>query len=108
MLDSADAGLTGLFDRDDLLTLQKLEETLVSTETDATAEQRVTFSAAFYDPFELQELQGSFWSVEVCGLFGQVETLVRLLLVIPVLSSEAEQSFSVLRRLKTWLRSTRT
>ena len=39
-------------------------------------------------------------------LFGQVENLVRLLLVVPVSSCEAERSFSVLHRLKTWLRST--
>ena len=47
-------------------------------------------------------------SPEVRGLFNQVETLVRLLLVIPVSSAEAERSFSGLRRLKTWLRSTMT
>lgn len=44
--------------------------------------------------------------VEVRGLFDQVEALVRLLLVVPVSSTEAERSFSALRRLKTWLRST--
>lgn len=42
---------------------------------------------------------------EVRGLFSQVETLVRLLMVVPASSSEAERSFSALRRLKTWLRS---
>lgn len=43
---------------------------------------------------------------EVRGLFKQVETLVRLLLMVPASSAEAERSFSALRRLKTWLRST--
>ena len=43
---------------------------------------------------------------EVRRLFHQVEALVRLLLVVPVSSCEAERSFSALRRLKTWLRST--
>ncbi|KAF3851402.1 hypothetical protein F7725_013174 [Dissostichus mawsoni] len=42
---------------------------------------------------------------EVRGLFGQVEALVRLLLVVPASSAEVERSFSALRRLKTWLRS---
>ncbi|KAJ3583518.1 hypothetical protein NHX12_017117 [Muraenolepis orangiensis] len=42
---------------------------------------------------------------EVRGLFGQVEALVRLLLVVPASSAEAERSSSALRRLKTWLRS---
>ena len=39
---------------------------------------------------------------EVRGLFSQVEAL---LLVVPASSAEAERSFSALRRLKTWLRS---
>ena len=45
---------------------------------------------------------------EVRGLFGQVETLVRLLLVVPASSAQAERSFSALRRLKTWLRASMT
>ena len=43
---------------------------------------------------------------EVRAMFDQVETLLRLLLVCPASSAEAERSFSGLRRLKTWLRST--
>jgi hypothetical protein len=38
--------------------------------------------------------------------FSEVTKLVRLLLVCPAASVEAERSFSALRRLKTWLRST--
>ncbi|XP_030831994.1 uncharacterized protein LOC115920395 [Strongylocentrotus purpuratus] len=45
---------------------------------------------------------------EVRNLFPQVATLMKLLLVCPVTSSECERSFSALRRLKTWLRSTMT
>jgi len=45
---------------------------------------------------------------EVRKLFTQVEVLLRLLLVVPASSCEAERSFSALRRLKTWLRSTMT
>ena len=41
---------------------------------------------------------------EVRLLFNQVETLLRILLVVPTTSCEAERSFSSLRRLKTWLR----
>lgn len=43
--------------------------------------------------------------MEVRGLFDQVEVLIRILLVVPVSSCEAERSFSALRRLKTWLRA---
>jgi len=43
---------------------------------------------------------------EVRTLFAEVEKLVRCLLVVPASSCEAERSFSGLRRLKTYLRST--
>lgn len=45
---------------------------------------------------------------ELRGEYCEVEKLVRLLLVSPASSAEAERSFSALRRLKTWLRSTMT
>ncbi|XP_041351026.1 zinc finger MYM-type protein 1-like [Gigantopelta aegis] len=41
-------------------------------------------------------------------MFPQVERLLRLLLVSPASSCEAERSFSALRRIKTWRRSTMT
>ena len=40
------------------------------------------------------------------SLFHGVETLIRLFLVMPASSAEAERSFTALRRLKTWLRLT--
>ena len=45
---------------------------------------------------------------ELRGEYNELEKLVRLLLVAPASSAEAERSFSALRRLKTWLRSTMT
>lgn len=42
----------------------------------------------------------------VRSMFDQVEQLVRLLLTIPASSAEAERSFSSLRRLKSYLRTT--
>ena len=45
---------------------------------------------------------------KVREMYNQVEVLIRLLLVCPASSAEAERSFSSLRRLKTWLRSTMT
>ena len=41
-------------------------------------------------------------------VFGEVSQLIRLFLVIPVTSATAERSFSAMRRLKTYLRSTMT
>jgi hAT family C-terminal dimerisation region len=45
-------------------------------------------------------------SADVRSMFDEIEKLMRLLLVCPCSSAEAERSFSSLRRLKTWLRST--
>ena len=113
-----DAKLSEPFNQDDLLTLQKLEETLLSGEIDAAVIEK-------YSEFNRESLSVQLYmfllsysfsnSAEAAGiirglpvevLFEQVENLVRLLLVVPVSSCEAERSFSVLRRLKTWLRST--
>ena len=43
---------------------------------------------------------------EVRSLFVDVEQPIRLMLLCPVSSCAAERSFSALRRLKNWLRST--
>jgi hypothetical protein len=43
---------------------------------------------------------------EVRGEFEEVEKLLRLLIVSPASSAEPERSFSALRRLMTWMRST--
>ena len=45
---------------------------------------------------------------EVRALFHQMETLLHSVLESPASSCEAEQSFSALRRIKTWLRSNMT
>ena len=45
---------------------------------------------------------------EVRVMFTEVEQLVRLMLLCPVSSCEAERSFSSLRSLKTWLRNSMT
>jgi len=45
---------------------------------------------------------------EVRSLFVDVEQLILLMLLCPVSSCAAERSFSALRRLKNWLRSTMT
>lgn len=44
----------------------------------------------------------------VCGLFKNIETLARVLLVVPVTSCEVERSFSSLERLETYRRSSMT
>ena len=45
-------------------------------------------------------------SKELRAIFPCVFNLLKILLVCPVSSAECERSFSALRRLKTWLRST--
>jgi len=78
--------------------------------TDGTAAGSVSFGAAItrgslyaQNLRRLQEMKP-----EVRAMFSEVEQLVRLMLLCPVSSCEAERSFSSLRRLKTWLRNTMT
>ena len=45
---------------------------------------------------------------EVKSIFSEIIAVIRLFLIFPVSSCESERSFSCLRRLKTWLKSTMT
>lgn len=69
--------------------------------------------AMFRSQFKYSDLQGAVDTMRAMSscvrrLFVEVEQLIRLLLICPVSSCEAERSFSALRRLKTWLRNTMT
>ena len=60
--------------------------------------------------FDLESVTSKFQEMHTTTrqLFPNFETLLRNLLVRPASSVECERSFSALRRLKTWLRSTMT
>ena len=45
---------------------------------------------------------------ELRNMFANLENLIRLLIILPSSSCEAERSFSCLRRLKNYLRNTMT
>jgi len=69
--------------------------------------------AMFKSQFSYQTLHEAKASLqgmvpEVKNMFTQVELLVRLMLLCPVSSCDVKRSFSCLRRLKTWLRSSMT
>uniref|UniRef100_A0A3B3QRQ9 TTF-type domain-containing protein n=1 Tax=Paramormyrops kingsleyae TaxID=1676925 RepID=A0A3B3QRQ9_9TELE len=121
LLDCVDVQFQERFNQPDLGVLNRLEDILLTGELDDIVDQypelnRETLKvqlAMFKSKYNFKSstevatiMRGM--PVEVRGLFDQIETLVRLLLVIPVSSAEAERSFSTLRRLKTWLRSTMT
>lgn len=119
VLDSVDAQFAECFDQESFKDLQKLENMLLTGQVNDVVDQypelkrgalavelplfksKYEFSCSKEAAEVLRELP-----VEVQGLFEQVEALVRLLLVVPASSCEAERSFSTLRRLKTWLRAT--
>ena len=63
-----------------------------------------------YKPRSMYAAKESFrnMSADTRLLFIEVEKLLRLLLVCPATSCEAERSFSALRRIKTWLRNSMT
>ncbi len=101
-------------------TLKELENSLLTPNTNDAAVQKYTELNEEYLEVQLAMFKNKYkvstdavhvlreMPPEVRGLFDQVETLVRLLMVVPISSAEAECSFSGLCRLKTWLQSTMT
>ena len=63
-----------------------------------------------YKVKSLEEAHTAFQGMvpEVRSMMFAVEQLIRMMLICPVSSCTAERSFSALRRLKNWLRSTMT
>ncbi len=118
VLDIVTTQLTKRFEQEELQHLVKLEKVLLSGQVDDVVDlypelqfqslkvQLAMFTAnyTYKTCSEVTEIMRSMVP-DVRGLFSQVEALLRLLLVVPASSAEAEKSFSALRRLKTWLRS---
>ena len=122
-----DVIVTGLSDRydpdkSDLAQYLKLETMLTSGKVDKdvvskypeldslTLPIQLEMFKQTYKAESLHEAKVTYRSMEhaVRLLFPQVLVLLKLLLVCPVSSCECERSFSALRRLKTWLRTTIT
>lgn len=119
VLDVVDMQMKEKFDQSGLEVLAKLEKVLLTGEMDAAVDQYPELNRRSLEvQLSMFKLQYPYTTTseatailtsqlpEVRGLFTQVEALVRLLMVVPAASAEAERSFSALRRLKTWLRST--
>ncbi len=121
VLDVADMQFRERFEQEGMQMLRHLEQVLITGKIHGVVQQYPEINpdilkvqlALFRMKYNFQSsteivavLQGM--NPEVRGLFDQVETVARLLLVVPVSSAESEKSFSSLRRLKTWLRSTMT
>ena len=56
----------------------------------------------------IQKFNELLHSKQEHSIFPNIENLLKLFLIWPVSSAESERSFSALRRLKNWLRSTMT
>jgi len=109
------------FSQDGLQRLQKLEDVLITGNIDAVVDEYPELNAMALE-VQLKMFQANYTCTtssevadifremvpEVRHLFKQVEILLRLLMVVPASSAEAERSFSALRRLKTWLRTMMT
>lgn len=120
MLDVVEIQLTRRFDQSSFETLSLLERVLITGKVEDvdvvrsypeldrhSLEVQLAMFKLQYPCSTVSEVVDTLRAMlpEVRGLFTQVEVLVRLLLVVPCSSAEAERSFSALRRLKTWLRS---
>lgn len=121
VLDAALANLDAYFTSTDLTEYGKLTDMLVTgvynavvseryPELTADLEQELAFFHRNFTVTHISDLQDEFESMtpEARRMFQQVERLLRIILVNPASSCTAERSFSSLRRLKTWLRSTMT
>lgn len=123
VIDHVISSLENRFSRnsESLSTYIKLEEVLLTGKVDDALKQFPEFDIHSlriqldmfklkYECCTMDEVLKVFqkFSSEIKTLFSEVESLVRLLLVMPVSSCESERSFSALRRLKTWLRSSMT
>ncbi|XP_071817210.1 zinc finger MYM-type protein 1-like [Apostichopus japonicus] len=113
---SSNAGLSDYNDLQKILTTGKVDEVIVKKYPELSDLNPTAFKTQL-DMFlqttnatSMHEASLAFrgMSTEVRALFPHVLMLLRLLLVCPVTSCECERSFSALRRLKTWLRSTMT
>ena len=94
----------------DMLTSGVVDEDVVSRypELSESLRQELTFFCRQYEHSSVDKVRLTFRDMvpELRKLFSQVSTLLRLLLVSPANSCSAERSFSALRLIKTWLRST--
>jgi hAT family C-terminal dimerisation region len=121
VIDTALTQLTDRLNQDGLAVYEKLEKCLLTGEiNDAFMQYPEIDTPVLQIQLKMFRMQFKYNSTdeaasamqscvpEVRRMLNYVETLIRLLLVVPATSCEAERSFSGLRRLKTWLRSTMT
>ncbi|XP_063754288.1 zinc finger MYM-type protein 1-like isoform X1 [Eleginops maclovinus] len=108
------------FSQEGLQRLQKLENIVITGKMDTLINEYPELDAMSLD-IQLKMFKANYPSTslsevaeilkgmtpEVRHLFREVEALLRLVMVVPA-SAEAERSFSALRRLKTWLRTSMT
>ncbi len=98
------------FDQAGFHKLQQLENVLLCRDMDKVVDEypelnsrllqvQVAMFGANYTYQTSSDVVSIIRKMEVRGLFSQVEALVRILLVVPASSVQAERSFSALRRL---------
>ncbi|KAE8740866.1 hypothetical protein FOCC_FOCC013612 [Frankliniella occidentalis] len=128
LLDLAIAEINSRFDQDDFNKLQMMETALLTHPNDWGSDSKNIEDLLENYGFNVRKLKCNLESLsdiapgcttvgEVAGkltelqpqarrLFSQLEDLLILLLVVPVSAATAERTFSMMRRLKTYLRST--
>jgi hypothetical protein len=123
LLDTAIAQLTERFSSDGLAKYKKLENVLLTSEVpeenqdllrqypELNVPDLVVQLRMFSRTRQITSVESAVAVLrdmlpEVRAEYDQICQLVRLLMVSPASSAQAERSFSALRRLKTWLRTT--
>ena len=121
VIDSAAYNVTEYFSSTDLMAYRDLSAILLTgsfkpdvvrkyPELNDSLEHELAFFLHQFKGSSIEDYRKIFAEMvpEVRRMFPQVERLIRLLLFSLASSCTAERSFSALRRLKTWLRSTMT
>ncbi|GBP50396.1 52 kDa repressor of the inhibitor of the protein kinase [Eumeta japonica] len=92
------------------ITVTKLQKSM-----DEISEEGITFEAELWRTFWVNKHQQDFESIrieeliqEADSFYPKVEIALEILLAMPYFTATIERSFSTLRRVKTWLRSTVT
>ena len=78
---------------------------LLKTREDNLAAQAANFERKTERPYSIYELYRAFVQLDLTSTFHQLRFLIIIYLTIPVSSATAERAFSVLKRIKTWLRN---
>ena len=114
-IDLAMSSIRDRFDQPGYATYRKLEYLLMNACQGREYREQLQYLCDLYQELDasqldvqLQNLKGQFAQSDECSIkaFSEVVKVVQLILVMPATNAVSERSFSTMRRIKSYLRST--